>query len=143
MSLALDRTNELAVLMDLRLAFGPGTRLWASRSREELCYDWLWFKSRRPESSFRDFALELLLRETTCTFERRPVCDIRRRVASVLKAHRVEKAARAVVSSPSRPTVHTACHATAGGQSGSQMMATPGPHQPRLGSIHTRSEVTR
>src|SRR3954469_17919713 len=30
-------TNELAVLMELRLAFGPGTRLWANRSREELC----------------------------------------------------------------------------------------------------------
>jgi len=40
--------NELSLLMELRLAFGPGTRLWAYRSREDLCYDWLHFKGEEP-----------------------------------------------------------------------------------------------
>ena len=53
------KLNELSVLMELRLAFGPGTRLWAHRSREELCYDWLQFKARQADANFRDFALRL------------------------------------------------------------------------------------
>ena len=53
--------NELAVLMELRLAFGPGTRLWAHRSREDLCYDWLGFQGRQIDANLRDFASTPLL----------------------------------------------------------------------------------
>ena len=60
-----ERFNELAVLMELRLAFGPGTRLWSLRSREEICYDWLHFKARQLNASFRDFALGLYSAEKT------------------------------------------------------------------------------
>ena len=55
--------NELSLLMELRLAFGPGTRLWAYRSREDLCYDWLHFKERRANACFREFALGLYIQE--------------------------------------------------------------------------------
>jgi len=58
-----DKLNELSILMELRLAFGPGTRLWAYRSREELCYDWLHFKARRADASFKEFALVLYAQE--------------------------------------------------------------------------------
>jgi hypothetical protein len=83
--------DELAVLMDLRLAFGPGTRVWASRSLEELCYDWLKFKSRRIDANFRDFA-DLLLAIEKDQGTPRMRCDgLVKRVASVLRDHRIRR----------------------------------------------------
>ena len=61
MPLSHDKSYELSLLMELRLAFGPGTRLWANRSLEELCYDWLRFKERKANACFREFALGLYL----------------------------------------------------------------------------------
>ena len=63
MSSSNDDLNELSLLMELPLAFGPGTRLWAYRSREDLCYDWLHFKERRANACFREFALGLYIQE--------------------------------------------------------------------------------
>ena len=83
--------NELAVLMELRLAFGPGTRLWSHRSREEICYDWLHFKARRLNASFRDFALGLYSAEKTQSLPGGRLYEIRRRVAIVLKVYRIKK----------------------------------------------------
>jgi len=96
--------NELAVLMELRLAFGPGTRLWSHKSREEICYDWLHFKARQLDASFRDFALGLYLAEKTQSLPGGSLHEIRRRVAIVLKAYRIKKRADiAQVPSPSPP----------------------------------------
>jgi hypothetical protein len=93
-----ERSIELAVLMELRLAFGPGTRLWALRSREELCYDWLQFKANQANASFRDFALRLYAHEkahaTACSSLR----DIRRRIAVVLRAYRIKRRSRMIAS---------------------------------------------
>jgi hypothetical protein len=85
------KVNELAVLMDLRLAFGPGTRLWAHRSREELCYDWLEFKARRIDASLRDFAGVLFCLEKKDVFDPRVICRIRRSLVVVLRAHRIKR----------------------------------------------------
>jgi hypothetical protein len=85
--------NELAVLMELRLAFGPGTRLWSHRSREEICYDWLHFKARKVDACFRDFALRLYLAEKRQSLPGVSLHEIRRRVANVLKAYRIKKRA--------------------------------------------------
>jgi hypothetical protein len=82
--------------MELRLAFGPGTRLWAYRSREELCYDWLHFKARRADASFKEFALVLYAQEKEYGLHCASLSAIRRGVAMVLKAHRVHKRSRAL-----------------------------------------------
>ena len=87
-----ERWNELAALMDLGLAFGPGTHLWCLRSREEICYDWLHFKGRQINASFRDFALELYAEEKGACRPAREPLELRRPVAVVLKAYRIEKA---------------------------------------------------
>src|SRR6476659_5277236 len=84
-------SNELAVLMELRLAFGPGTRLWANRSREELCYEWLYFKGRQSAANLRDFARTLIARERTDLAEQKSLCDVRKRVAIVLRAYHIRK----------------------------------------------------
>jgi hypothetical protein len=104
MSSTHENPNELSLLMELRLAFGPGTRLWAYRSREDLCYDWLHFKERRANASFREFALGLYIQEKEQTLHRASSSAIRRRVAAILKAYRVEKRQRIVpaVASPPR-----------------------------------------
>ena len=95
--------NELAVLMELRLAFGPGTRLWSLRSREEICYDWLRFKARQGSASFRDFALGLYSAEKTHSLPCVSLHEIRRRVASVLRAYRIKKRASVSRAAPSQP----------------------------------------
>src|SRR4051794_35560788 len=92
-------SNELAVLMELRLAFGPGTRLWANSSREDLCYEWLYFKGRQSAANLRDFAKSLLAREYAGFAKARSVCEVRRRVAMVLKAHHIKMSRK----SPSPP----------------------------------------
>jgi len=96
--------NELSLLMELRLAFGPGTRLWAYRSREDLCYDWLHFKERRANASFREFALGLYIQEKEQALHCASSRAIRRRVVAILKAYRVEKRHRIVpaVAGPPR-----------------------------------------
>ena len=100
--------NELAVLMELRLAFGPGTRLWTHRSREEICYDWLHFKARKLDASFRDFAIRLYLAEKRQSLPGVSLHEIRRRVAIVLKAYRIKKrAAIARVPTPTPPVEAT------------------------------------
>jgi hypothetical protein len=93
--------NELAVLMELRLAFGPGTRLWAHRSREDLCYDWLEFKARRIDASLRDFASLLFCVEKTSGIDPSVICRIRRSLVVVLRAHRIKRSGAA----PQRPSV--------------------------------------
>ncbi len=95
--------NELSLLMELRLAFGPGTRLWAYRSREDLCYDWLHFKERRANASFREFALGLYIQEKEQALHRASASAIRRRVGAILKAYRVEKRHRIVPAAASAP----------------------------------------
>ena len=92
--------NELSLLMELRLAFGPGTRLWAYRSREDLCYDWLRFKERSANASFREFALGLYIQEKEQTLHCANSTAVRRRVIAILKAYRVEKRHRAVPALP-------------------------------------------
>src|SRR5262249_20112115 len=87
--------NELAVLMELRLAFGPGTRLWAYCSREDLCYEWLYFKARQTTGGLRDFAKSLIARESTELADPKSLCDIRKRVAVVLKAYRIKRPRKA------------------------------------------------
>ena len=100
--------NELAVLMELRLAFGPGTRLWANRSREDLCYDWLYFKSRQASGGLRDFAKSLIARESTELADPKSLCDIRRRVAAVLKAYRIKRPrGKASTAPPISPEART------------------------------------
>jgi hypothetical protein len=105
MSSSLDRSIELSALMDLRLAFGPGTRLWALRSREELCYDWLYFKGNHPSASFRDFALRLYAHEKEHALESMSMREIRRRIAVVFRAYRIRKRSgtRRLVASSCRP----------------------------------------
>ena len=99
-----ENPNELSLLMELRLAFGPGTRLWAHRSREDLCYDWLHFKERRANASFREFALGLYIQEKEQAIHCASWRAIRRRVVAILKAYRVEKRHRIVpaVAGPPR-----------------------------------------
>jgi len=99
-----ENPNELSLLMELRLAFGPGTRLWAHRSREDLCYDWLHFKERRANASFREFALGLYIQEKEQALHCASSRAIRRRVVAILKAYRVEKRHRIVpaVAGPPR-----------------------------------------
>ena len=90
--------------MELRLAFGPGTRLWAYRSREDLCYDWLHFKERRANASFREFALGALhCKRKSRPFTVRTCVRSRRRVATILKAYRVKKRRRNVPASTIPP----------------------------------------
>ncbi len=103
MSLTHENHNELPLLMELRLAFGPGTRLWAYRSREDLCYDWLHFKARRANASFREFALTLYNEEKEQTLHCATLFAIRRRVTTILKAYRVKKRSRIVPASTSPP----------------------------------------
>jgi len=93
-----EKSNELSLLMELRLAFGPGTRLWAHRSREDLCYDWLHFKERSTDASFRDFALHLYNREKEQALHSASSHAVRRRVAAILKAYRVGKRRRTAPS---------------------------------------------
>jgi hypothetical protein len=94
--------NELSLLMELRLAFGPGTRLWAYRSREDLCYDWLHFKERRANACFREFALGLYIQEKEQALNCASLKAIRRRIVAILKAYRVKKRHRIVpaIASP-------------------------------------------
>ena len=96
-------SNELAVLMELRLAFGPGTRLWANSSREDLCYEWLYFKGRQSAANLRDFAKALIARESTGFATAESVCDVRRRVATVLKAHHIKTPRKFPPASPFLP----------------------------------------
>ena len=107
-----ERLNELAVLMDLRLAFGPGTHLWSLRSREEICYDWLHFKARQLEREFPGFRPRALPSRRR---HNRPSCaracyEIRRRVAIVLKAYRIKKRARASPAAPAPPSARSTGH---------------------------------
>ncbi len=95
--------NELSLLMELRLAFGPGTRLWAHRSREDLCYDWLHFKERRANACFREFALGLYIQEKEQALHCASLSAIRRRVVAILKAYRVKKRYRIVPAIASPP----------------------------------------
>jgi len=95
--------NELSLLMELRLAFGPGTRLWAYRSREDLCYDWLHFKERRANACFREFALGLYIQEKEQALHCASLSAIRRRVVAILKAYRVKKRYRIVPAIASPP----------------------------------------
>jgi len=99
-----ENPSELSLLMELRLAFGPGTRLWAYRSREDLCYDWLHFKERRANASFREFALGLYIQEKEQALHCASSGAIRRRVVAILKAYRVGKRHRIVpaVAGPPR-----------------------------------------
>jgi hypothetical protein len=97
-----ENPNELSLLMELRLAFGPGTRLWASRSREDLCYDWLHFKGRKANASFREFALGLYIQEKEQALHCASSSAIRRRVVAILKAYRVTKRHR-IVPAVARP----------------------------------------
>jgi len=108
-------SNELAVLMELRLAFGPGTRLWANSSREELCYEWLYFKGRQSAASLRDFAKSLITRESAGFTDPRSVCDIRRRVAAVLRAYQIKTARKSSPASPLLPRAATSSPAPACG----------------------------
>ena len=96
-------SNELAVLMELRLAFGPGTRLWANSSREDLCYEWLYFKGRQSAANLRDFAKALIARESTGFATAGSVCDVRRRVATVLRAHHIKTPRKSAPASPYPP----------------------------------------
>jgi len=98
-----ENPNELSLLMELRLAFGPGTRLWAHRSREDLCYDWLHFKERRANASFREFALGLYIQEKEQALHYASLSAIRRRVVAILKAYRVKKRHRIVPAIASPP----------------------------------------
>ena len=105
MSAPQERSFELSALMDLRLAFGPGTRLWALRSREELCYDWLYFKASQANASFRDFAIQLYAHERENALEGMSMREIRKRIAVVLRAYRIRKRKRpsALVAVGHRP----------------------------------------
>ena len=96
--------NELAVLMELRLAFGPGTRLWAHRSREDLCYDWLEFKARRIDANLRDFAALLFGLEKQGGFDPTVICRIRRSLVVVLRAYRIKRS-RATPAKASHPAL--------------------------------------
>jgi hypothetical protein len=96
-------SNELAVLMELRLAFGPGTRLWANSSREDLCYEWLYFKARQSAANLRDFAKALIAREITGFATAGSVCDVRRRVATVLRDHHIKTPRKSAPASPHLP----------------------------------------
>jgi hypothetical protein len=86
--------------MELRMAFGPGTRLWAHRSREDLCYDWLHYKAREAYANFRHFALALYAREVYDSPRRKDLSALRRRVVAVLRHHRIK---RPTTSRPGRP----------------------------------------
>ena len=103
MSTPHERPSELSVLMDLRLAFGPGTRLWALRSREELCYDWLHFKRRQPHADFRAFALTLYGYEKAHSAPVACLRAIRRRIASVLRSYQIGR--RPHAATPPRQVV--------------------------------------
>jgi len=124
------KLNELSVLMELRLAFGPGTRLWAHRSREELCYDWLQFKARQADANFRDFALRLYAYEKEHSLHRARLSEIRKRVAIVLKAHRIKKRSPMLPVGSPRPLAQADSQATQNGccrqaPSGSEVPVTP------------------
>jgi hypothetical protein len=124
---SLERLNELSVLMELRLAFGPGTRLWASRSREELCYDWLHYKARRTNESFRDFARFLYAQERQHGSQERCSSEILRRVITVLKAHRIKRNQNMVTSLPNRAIGQTGHvgHASSRGVATGQVVSGP------------------
>jgi hypothetical protein len=99
-SSSLQGSFELVALMDLRLAFGPGTRLWSLRSREELCYDWLHFKANHLNASFREFALRLYAHEKANALESMSMRQVRRRIAIVLRAYGIRKRVRPVPQLP-------------------------------------------
>jgi hypothetical protein len=103
MSSPQERSFELCALMDLRLAFGPGTRLWALRSREELCYDWLYFKGSQADASFRDFALRLYAHEKENALDSMSMREIGRRIAAVFRAYRIKKGRRPRSLVPPQP----------------------------------------
>jgi hypothetical protein len=56
-----------------------------------LCYEWLYFKGRQSTGSFRDFARSLIAREFTDLADPKSLCDIRKRVAAVLKAYHIKR----------------------------------------------------
>jgi hypothetical protein len=112
--------DELSVLMQLRLAFGPGTRLWASRSREELCYEWLHYKAHRSTASFREFARMLCAQERESSIPGRCASDVIRRVVAVLRAHRIKRA----------PRMHIAANPRPAGRSIRPLPPAPGADQP-------------
>lgn len=103
MYLSHENTSELSLLMELRLAFGPGTRLWAYRSREDLCYDWLHYKERRANASFREFALGLYIQEREQALHCARSSAILRRIVTILRAYRVPKRDRTVPAITSPP----------------------------------------
>jgi hypothetical protein len=109
--------NELAVLMELRLAFGPGTRLWANSSREDLCYEWLFYKGRQSAANLRDFAWTLICREATGFADPRSLCEIRRRVVSVLRAYKIRRPRKPIAEDRGRPAPRPNRAASTGGYS--------------------------
>jgi hypothetical protein len=52
--------SEFRMLMALRTTFGPDSLLWNLSSREDLCYDWLEFRSQEPGEPFKTYARLLL-----------------------------------------------------------------------------------
>ena len=68
----------------------PGHASLGQQFREDLCYEWLYFKGRQSAANLRDFARGLIARESAGFADPRSVCDIRRRVAAVLRAYRIK-----------------------------------------------------
>jgi hypothetical protein len=129
MYLQQNNSDELVVLMDLRLAFGPGTRLWANRTREDFCYDWLKFKGERKGATLRDFAAWVLSSENSYLPDRKALCDIRRRVVAVLRAHHVRRPRQttpAVIAPSSGDSARTNSTRVCFG--GTSTVAAAGPH---------------
>ena len=102
-----ERSFELSALMDLRLAFGPGTRLWALRSREELCSTTgsTSRRARRNASSSAISPSKLDAHERENALEGMSMREIRKRIAVVLRAYRIRKRKRpsALVAVGHRP----------------------------------------
>ena len=107
MTLSRDKSSELSLLMELRLAFGPGTRLWANRSLEELCYDWLRFKERKANACFREFALGLYLHERGQAPQLSGSQAVLRRVVTVLRAYGIKRCHRIMTSIFASPQPRT------------------------------------
>lgn len=121
-------SNELAILMELRLAFGPGTRLWANSSREDLCYEWLYFKAHQSAASLRDFARAMIARERTGVTDRGTLCEITRRVASVLRTYHLKTARKS-------PSVSS--HAPAAVMGRGPLVTRPSPAQQAFREVGT------
>ena len=65
--------SDFEMLMALRTTFGPDSLLWNYSSREDLCYDWLEFKSQEPGEPFETFVrLVLQLRGGSESRSRKP-----------------------------------------------------------------------